>query len=290
VMGEWEMVKVPPADAKRDKGCPKMALKPGISALKKVYEIRKKREGAKPGWQYPKDSELIESFNSEKGRIRYQDFRSVLTPARETLKKADRAASKAATKAVCLDQGGLGKLKEAYEKAEKECKEKSKGKQEEWSARDKELDDRLATANDVLVRAPPGATKEEAQLAVENLQEEHRNFLTARSLEKKALDEARAEVKRKYDSDLQKQKTHNQTVKGESRKKFKVALASAEPMHVECAVPAADVSATAVSIAIGAAARARDPDLQLAAELVRAVIADALAATTEPQLMEVDGV
>ena len=51
-----------------------------------------------------------------------------------------------------------------------------------------------------------------------------RNFFTALALEKKALEEARVDSKRKYEADVAKQKTHNNTVKGEGRKRFKQAL------------------------------------------------------------------
>jgi hypothetical protein len=286
VMGEWTVVKVPPPEAKKDKGCTKIALKPSISALKKVYESRKVRESAKPGWEYPTDSQLIATFSTEKHKVKYQDFRSVLAPASAILKKARKAVVNA-EKPASLDQGSIRKLTDEFNKAEEERKRKSKDKQAAWTVREADIDGRLKTANDVFVRALPGAAKEEAQLAVGVIQEEQRNFYTARSLEKKALDEEKTEAKRKYNSDVSKHQTHIKTVKGESRKKMKTALEAATPMEEE---PPTRMDASAVTVGIGAAARARDPDVQLAAAVVRRAIAAALAELAEPhEEMEVDG-
>ena len=72
-----------------------------------------------------------------------------------------------------------------------------------------------------------------------------------------------------------KQKTHNTTVKGEGRKKFRAALSEAIPMELE---PTAPVAASAATLSIGAAARARDPNMQLASAVVREAVSAALAA------------
>jgi hypothetical protein len=58
LMGEWETVPVPASEAKKKKGAPKMALKPHLSAMKKVFASRKKRQGAAV-WEYPSKKELM---------------------------------------------------------------------------------------------------------------------------------------------------------------------------------------------------------------------------------------
>ena len=74
--------------------------------------------------------------------------------------------------------------------------------------------------------------KEAAQLAVDQIEDERRKFLASRSNKKVELETTRLAAKRKHESDLAAQRLYNKTIKGESRKKFKEAVASAEPIDV----------------------------------------------------------
>ena len=273
IMGDWEVVKVPPAEAKKDKGVSKIALKPSVSALKVVFELRQQRSGAKPGWQYPSNSALIEMFNTDKYGIKYQDFRSVIALTKPVLKAEKKEAKAAARQEDTFDFGGVRKLEQAHKKAEEERKKRARVKQEAWQAREQALDNRLETANDVLAHALT-PDKPMAQEAVEVLEEERRTFMEARALEKKELAEERATAKRKFDSDMEKQRTYNATVKGEGRKKVKAAIAAAAAKEPEpVAVP---MEESAVTMSAGAAAAARDPILILAKATVAAAVAAAL--------------
>ena len=62
-------------------------------------------------------------------------------------------------------------------------------------------------------------------LAVGVIEEERRNFNTARSKEKVQLEEERRTAKRKHDAEVEEQRVYNREIKGEVRKKFKAALA-----------------------------------------------------------------
>ena len=273
IMGDWEVVKVPPAEAKKDKGVSKIALKPSVSALKVVFELRQQRSGAKPGWQYPSNSALIEMFNTDKYGIKYQDFRSVIALTKPVLKAEKKEAKAAARQEDTFDFGGVRKLEQAHKKVEEERKKRARVKQEAWQAREQALDNRLETANDVLAHALT-PDKPMAQEAVEVLEEERRTFMEARALEKKELAEERATAKRKFDSDMEKQRTYNATVKGEGRKKVKAAIAAAAAKEPEpVAVP---MEESAVTMSAGAAAAARDPILILAKATVAAAVAAAL--------------
>ena len=46
LMGEWEKVPLPAAEASKKKGAKKMALKPHLSAMKKVFASKQKRHEA----------------------------------------------------------------------------------------------------------------------------------------------------------------------------------------------------------------------------------------------------
>ena len=62
-------------------------------------------------------------------------------------------------------------------------------------------------------------------MSVDVIEEERRNFYTARSKEKVQLEEARRTAKRKHDAEVEEQRVYNREIKGEVRKKFKAALA-----------------------------------------------------------------
>ena len=62
-------------------------------------------------------------------------------------------------------------------------------------------------------------------MSVDVIEEERRNFNTARSKEKVQLEEARRTAKRKHDAEVEEQRVHNREIKGKVRKKFKAALA-----------------------------------------------------------------
>jgi hypothetical protein len=87
-MGHWEKCKVPPAEAKKDKGAPKLALKLHLSAMKVVYERRQHREGVVV-FDYPSEAELM------KQKVIWQDFKSVLALVHNIFKREKEDAEKA---------------------------------------------------------------------------------------------------------------------------------------------------------------------------------------------------
>ena len=88
-----------------------------------------------------------------------------------------------------------------------------------WCAREADIDARLKDANDVLARTLP-ADREAAQMSVDVIEEERRNFNTARSKEKVQLEEERRTAKRKHDAEVEEQRVHNRDIKGKVRKKL----------------------------------------------------------------------
>ena len=146
------------------------------------------------------------------------------------------------------DQGGLHKVKLAYELEESQRKEKVKETHARWDTRCDDIDARLNAAHDVLVRALP-ADKEAAQLTVDTIQEEQRNFFAACAKERAQLAEAKADRKRKYESDCARQRVHNDKKRGSVREKMKEALALEEdPTKALAKATAAAAIAKALSI------------------------------------------
>ena len=99
----------------------------------------------------------------------------------------------------------------------------SRKRQEEWAEREADIDKRLKIAHDKVQRSLP-ADLAAAEMERDSIDEERDNFFTARAIEKKEAEEARLDAKRKYESDLTKQRAYNKAIKGEGRKKFKAAL------------------------------------------------------------------
>jgi len=259
LMGEWKPVAVPPDIAKKDKHAAKLAFKPSLSAYKKVYEYQMKREG-KVVWEYPPDATLM------KMKVTWHDFKSLVSHVRKAFvaeEKKAASAAKAAAKPPSDDRGGVTKLAADFKMHQNERKRKAEEMQREWDARDEEIDAKLKVAHDALARALPDC-KEAAQLTVDVLEDERRIFYTARSNKKLQLEEEKRDAKRKHDAQMEAQKSHNKHVKGEGRKQFKVALA-----------------------ARFAAAKERDPDVELAKAWVAAVF-DKLLAACAAEPMDVD--
>ena len=213
-------------------------------------------------------------------KVTWHDFRSLVTKVHHIFqdeRKAAAAAATAAAKPASDDQGGLHKLKLAYELEESQRKKKTEETHARWDKRRDDIDGRLKAAHDVLARALP-ADKEAAQLTVDTVQEEQLNFFAARAKEGAQLAEARADRKRKYESDCARQHVANVKKQGAARKKMKEALAPEEdePMEVDVTTES-DPSSSATNLTIGAAASARDPTVALAKATAAAAIAKALA-------------
>ena len=268
LMGEWEQIKVPPAEARKDKGAAKLGLKPKLSGLKALYACCQERDKV-VNWTYPPDSKLLYT------KVKWQDFRSLVTRVshifEQEVKEAEEAEKKAA-KPPSNNLGGLQVLKEAFDKAQWEHEEKVKAVVEKWATRESEIDKRLADAHDVHTRALP-KDKESEQLVVDTITTEQRNFFIARATEKAELEGTKVDRKRKYDSDCVRQRLHNEDKSG--RKKMKEALDAAEPMDVEPAVKPA--SSSTATVGIGAAAAAHDPIRKLAKATAAAAIATGIA-------------
>ncbi|EOD13365.1 hypothetical protein EMIHUDRAFT_246910 [Emiliania huxleyi CCMP1516] len=114
------------------------------------------------------------------------------------MSESDRASFAAYDVELC-DRGGVHKLQAAFAMAELARKAKLEKMQAAWCAREADIDARLKDANDVLARTLP-ADREAAQMSVDVIKEERRNFYTAQRKEKVQLE-------------------------GKVRKKFKAALA-----------------------------------------------------------------
>ena len=259
LMGEWEKVPLPAAEAKKKKGAKKMALKPHLSAMKKVFASRQKRNKSVSVWQYPSDKELMAQ------RVDWHDFKSVVSEVNNIFLKQEadaEKASKRAMKPTSDDQGGVMKLKAEFEKSEWKRGERSNEIQKKWSSREADIGTRLRVACDRRERAPSDQGKEAAALEVDVIEEERRNFFDARAKEKLQLDEARKDAKRKFEADLETQRTYNRTVKGESRKKFKEALAG-EAASMDVDAEGAGPSSLSVVSVVASAARARAPPAPL---------------------------
>ena len=95
---------------------------------------------------------------------------------------------------VLCDRGGVHKLQAAFATAELARKAKLEKMQAAWCAREADIDARLKDANDVLARTLP-ADREAAQMSVDVIEEERRNFYTAQRKEKVQLEEARRTAK-----------------------------------------------------------------------------------------------
>ena len=273
LMGEWDQVTVPPKIAKKDKGVPKIGLVPHLSAMKKVYESQQRRMGVAV-WEYPSDERLLAM------EVQWHDFSSVTSAANHTLVKRATGAAKATARAampISDDQGGVLKIKRAFDVADRERQEKSAKIQKQWDERDADIDARLTDASDAHARALPEG-KEAAQMAIDIIKDEQSNFFSARSQEKVELEEARKDAKRKHEADLEKQRVYNKKIKSGAHKKAMEAYAQS-PMDVD---PDSDVDVGAASLgmanaAVRAAAQARDP-IALASKRA-AAIATAIAGT-----------
>ena len=101
---------------------------------------------------------------------------------------------RAPTMPVLCDRGGVHKLQAAFATAELARKAKLEKMQAAWCAREADIDARLKDANDVLARTLP-ADREAAQMSVDVIEEERRNFYTAQRKEKVQLEEARRTAK-----------------------------------------------------------------------------------------------
>ena len=88
---------------------------------------------------------------------------------------------------VLCDRGGVHKLQAAFATAELARKAKLEKMQAAWCAREADIDARLKDANDVLARTLP-ADREAAQMSVDVIEEERRNFYTAQRKEKVQLE------------------------------------------------------------------------------------------------------
>ena len=149
VMGEWEQVPVPPAEARKDKNAVKMGFKPSLSALKAVFKSKKRRQGIAVR-DYPPDAELM------KVKVEWHDFKSVVSVVHKMLKAEEAALQKEVAKEVkptSDDMGGVQQLGAKYLAAESKRIEKAAMTQSRWSKRDTDIDARLQEANDVLQRA-----------------------------------------------------------------------------------------------------------------------------------------
>jgi hypothetical protein len=273
LMGEWEKVPVPPDVAKRDKKATWCGgFKPKLSAMKAVFASRQRRKSVAV-WEYPSDAVLMNQT------VDWHDFKSVVSVVHKVFKDekaAAAAAAAAAAKPSSGNRGGVGKLEAGFVKAEQERKEKVQKTQEGWSAREADIDTRLKKANDKLARALP-TDCEAAQMEVDWIEGELRNFNTARSKEKVQLEEARLDAKRKHQAQVEEQRSYNREVKGGARKKFQKALSEASPMEVEVDQPRGPASASAATLTIGATAVAYDPDMQIAKKVAKAACEAAVA-------------
>ena len=119
---------------------------------------------------------------------------------------------------------GVHKLAREYEAAETERKNKKRQTEEEWAKRELEIDKRLKLVHDVLTAAQTEEAKAEAKTELALAKEEQDNFHRTRSITKAKLYEEGREAKRKFESDMSKQRAHNKTVKGDARKRMKAAL------------------------------------------------------------------
>ena len=272
-MGEWNIVPLPGKlkgeQSKVDSKRKQMALKPGLTALKKVWAFR--HRNSKPGaW----DSEPANSilYGQE---ITKQDFRHILGHALKPIQKEETKAARAVDRIPNDGQGGVRKLDVAFKAAEQVRKEKSQKVQSDLDAREAEINSKLKAAHDARERAPP-LEQEAAQEAVDSLKEEQDTFYLARSKSLQALAEEKRQAKRSHEEALSKQRAFNVGKQGESRKKMKEALSNEkEPPPPP---PPQPVEQSAASLTIGATARARNPSYQLAAAIAAAAVANALAA------------
>eukprot|EP00966_Prymnesium_polylepis_P303973 7022779-Prymnesium_polylepis.1 len=139
-MGYWEKVPVPAAEAKKNKGVQKMALKPRLSAMQKVFACRQRRQKVAV-WKYPSDKELM------KQKVDWHDFKSVVSEVNNIFLKQEEDERKEAARAMkptSDDRGGVRKLTAEFEETERKRKAQCKAKQEEWDAREADIDARLS--------------------------------------------------------------------------------------------------------------------------------------------------
>ena len=166
-------------------------------------------------------------FSTKSTKATWQEFRAVLGPAKAAVDADVKAAQTAKKAEDADDKGGVRKLTAAFEQADRVRKAKSQRIQEGWAAREADIVGRLKVAHEARAAATP-ADQAMRQVDVDAITEEQKNFFIARADEKEQLAEEATSLKRKYESDVARQRVSNKMVKSGARKRMREAVQAKE--------------------------------------------------------------